>query len=93
MEAEGKYCENYLKPATNDTENQQTCQELCLEHNACIGISYSYKQNQRNWCYICLDDHLNKSRNDFGFYRRLGTFVFQFIKITKQYKDKFSQIK
>ena len=74
-----------MKPAINDTENQQTCQELCLEKNACIGISYSNKQNQINWCYICLDDNLNKSRNDFGFYRRPGTFVFCVSQIYKRY--------
>ena len=69
-EVEDKYCDNYMKPATNDTENQQTCQELCEENNACIGMSYSYKESQTNWCYICLDDNLSTATDNVAFYRK-----------------------
>ena len=47
----------------------------------CEGISYSYKYDGRykNWCYLCMDDHLEKwsskwssDSGGFGFYRRPG---------------------
>ena len=67
---EDKYCSNSVR--YDDVTGQLECQQICEEEIECVGILYSYKNNYTNLCYVCWNDHLSSSRNNFGFYRRPG---------------------
>ena len=74
-EANDKSCPNNHKNNTNVTQIE--CQNLCKQNSACVGISYSTKletlaHNSESNCYICKDDELERTANEFGFYRREG---------------------
>ena len=51
---------------------QGGCQGLCEDSETCIGISYSHKPSEVNYCYLCTDDTLINDGNGFGFYRKPG---------------------
>ena len=53
--------------------SQKECQQKCIAKNGCVGISYSHKDKSNSeWCYLCLDDRLNRAPKGIGFYRRPG---------------------
>ena len=51
---------------------QQECQSNCVNDSECVGIVYSNKGGYTDVCYICKDDNLRKTGNNFGFYKRPG---------------------
>ena len=64
--------------AFSDVSNQIECQEKCEAISTCPGISYSYGAGSTQYCYVCIDDVLSDITNDFGFYRKPGTFKLKF---------------
>ena len=71
------HCKNRVKdpqPTPNDVTNQLECQQKCTENSKCLGISYSHKEGNSGYCYICLDQNLSPAYNGFGFYRRPSSF-------------------
>ena len=67
-EATDAYCPDNL--ASSDVSNQYECQQKCEAADICVGITYSYKSISTHWCYVCLNDGLSNTGNEFGFYRR-----------------------
>ena len=67
-EVTDKYCAN--SNVFVDVSNQIQCQEKCEAISTCPGISYSHKAGSTHYCYVCKDDVLTTSGNDFGFYRK-----------------------
>ena len=68
-EVKDKYCLNNIK--YHDVSCQQECQQRCVGKIGCVGISYTHDDDDNSkYCYVCMDDNLKKSRNNFGFYRR-----------------------
>ena len=70
-ESRDKWCPN--SEVSQGVTTQEGCQKKCKAESACVGISYSHKDEvNRRYCYMCWDDVLKSSFNDFGFYRRPG---------------------
>ena len=69
-EVKDKYCPKYV--SNHNVLSQQECQERCIGENGCVGISYSHKDNNARFCYVCTNDNLKSAFNNFGFYRRPG---------------------
>ena len=69
-EVKDKVCENFGEKIFDDVSSQQECQQRCIGKIGCVGISYSHDDDESEYCYVCMDDNLKKSRNNFGFYRR-----------------------
>ena len=84
-----KRCTNYNITARVTT--QQECQTNCVNDSECVGIVYSNKAGYTDVCYICKDDNLLDTGNNFGFYKRPGNehgyqfkllidgYIFQFV--------------
>ena len=66
-ETPNKYCANStVKPGI---PRQLECQKKCEAEIGCVGIAMSHQQD-KNWCYLCLDDILKAAINEYGFYRK-----------------------
>ena len=65
-----KRCPNH--DITARVTTQQECQANCVSDSECVGIVYSNKGGYTDVCYICKDDNLLATGNNFGFYRRPG---------------------
>ena len=63
------YCSNHLS-SNCCVENQMQCQEKCKADNDCVGISYTYNSDYTQYCEVCRNDDLQRSKQGFGFYRR-----------------------
>ena len=72
--ASNKGCFNHVLETSVNT--QDGCQALCESktRSECVGISYSHKIGNTDYCYLCRDDTLTSVIKEFGFYRRPGTF-------------------
>ena len=70
-ESMNEWCPNSQR--SKDVTSQRECQRNCEAKSACVGISYSHKDEaNRRHCYMCRDDVLMNAPNNFGFYRRPG---------------------
>ena len=76
-EVKDKYCPNFAQD--HDVSSQQECQQRCIGKVGCVGISYSHKDNNTRYCYVCMDDNLTTARNNYGFFRRPGIIDVQFL--------------
>ena len=65
---EDKYCPNSWE--YTNVKDQAECQALCEADKGCVGISCSHKVGVTNYCYLCQDEILSVTEDDFGFYRR-----------------------
>ena len=65
-----KRCPNH--DITARVTTQQECQTNCVSDSECVGIVYSNKAGYTDVCYICKDDNLLETGNNFGFYKRPG---------------------
>ena len=63
------YCTEYFEGYFADVSNQIQCQTKCAAISACIGVSYSHKPGNENYCYVCKSDGLTYTAT-FGFYRK-----------------------
>jgi len=59
------FCKN--RDMDDTVTDQAECQAKCGE--GCAGIAYSDKVDLSQYCYLCRDDNLIPSANDFHFYR------------------------
>lgn len=67
-EANDMYCPNSI--VVENVANQGECQLKCVTVTSCVGICYSHRDTSNRICYLCNDDDLKSSSNNFGFYRR-----------------------
>ena len=63
------WCPNNIHQS--DVTDQYQCQSLCKPNTGCVGIAYSHKEEITHHCYLCNDDLVEPSDNDFGFYRNI----------------------
>ena len=67
-EVKHKGCPNH--DPNHGVSSQKECQQECIANPNCVGISYSYKDISKSYCYVCKDEELTAATNNFGFYRR-----------------------
>ena len=65
-------CVTKLYSRHTRVKNQKECQQKCVQDFKCTGIVYSHKTRYRRDCFICADDKMESSINNFGFYRLSG---------------------
>ena len=68
MEVESKWCTN--NDWTTSVSTILDCQNLCLEKTSCTGISYSYRLDFVNTCFLCKSSGVSSNSYGFSFYRR-----------------------
>ena len=79
LEASDVWCPNYAMDRSVNT--QGGCQALCEAKSEldCVGIVYSHKVGNTDYCYLCTNDMIEYSGNEFGFYRRPGKMGIVFV--------------
>ena len=65
-EISNKYCKSNIYDGK--VYGQLACQKLCEADSGCVGVTWT--QAVSSGCFICQDDMLSNSGNDYGFYRR-----------------------
>ena len=76
MEVDNKWCRTeYGNDWAASISSQLECQELCLKTLSCVGISYSYRAEMSNSCFMCKHDVLYPNAHGFAFYRKPGKII------------------
>ena len=66
-EGQNMWCQNNKRKLK--VTDQLACQTLCEADFGCVGVAWS-DQTGMGTCYLCQDDILSQTGNNYWFYRR-----------------------
>ena len=76
LELNNTWClAEYGNAWSGSIDSQLECQDICLDNQSCVGISYSYKAGMNNICFVCTTvppNGFHRNSLGFAFYRAPG---------------------